>query len=195
MGIGEDGLQQVEGLAADLIGLKVVGLLDEAGRRLFGLLLVDELLDLDRPHRLEGYRLQVLVSHDDVFVLGPFVAADRVRARDDLLVVRAPDLHLDPIQAGLVQHVEADAALLGGQVQLDRDGDQAELDRTSPHGSGHDQFASFFGCAPSHLPTGDGAGREHTTQQQACSCSVRRYQTDGRIASLPRRPLVARLST
>jgi hypothetical protein len=44
------------------------------------------------------------------------------------------DLHLDPVQAFLVQKVEAQpAARLSGQVQLDRHGHQAELDRAAPH--------------------------------------------------------------
>ena len=157
MRIGEDRFEQVERLAADLIGLQVVRLLDEARGRLLRLLLVDELLDLDGAHRLERHRLEILVGHDDVLVLGPLVAADRVRALDDLLVVRAPDLHLDTVEAGLVQHVEADAALLGGQIELDRDGDQPELDRSPPHGSRHGDVPRFE-RAPSHLPSGGRRG-------------------------------------
>src|SRR6185503_20931755 len=48
----EDLLEQLEGLAADPVGLDVVGLLDELGVGL-GLGRVDELLDLDRTDGLE----------------------------------------------------------------------------------------------------------------------------------------------
>ena len=42
------------------------------------------------------------------------------------------------------EQVEADSALLGGQVKLDRDGDQPELDRPPPHGSSHWTFLLLF---------------------------------------------------
>src|SRR4028118_867493 len=87
-----------------------------------------ELLDLERADRLERNLLEVLIGDDDVLVRRVLVALHGLRATDDLLVRRAPDLHVDPGQIGLVEHVEADAVLrLGREVQLDRDGHQTEL--------------------------------------------------------------------
>ena len=61
----EDRLQQVERLAADLVGLDVVGRLHEPNGVViaFGL---GELLDLDRPDGLERHLLEVLVGDDHV---------------------------------------------------------------------------------------------------------------------------------
>ena len=51
--VREDLLEQREGLAADLVGLDVVGLLDELGRAVVDAVAFDELLDLDRADGLE----------------------------------------------------------------------------------------------------------------------------------------------
>ena len=132
--LAQDLLEEVEGLATDRLGLQVVGRLDEAGAVLVALGGIDEELDLDGAHRLERHRLHVLVGDDDVLVLGELVAADRVAAADVLVVVRAVGLELDPVEARLVQHVEAQPRLgLRGQVELDRDRDEPELDRPPPH--------------------------------------------------------------
>src|SRR5450759_5204560 len=97
-----------------------------------------ELLDLDRPDRLERNLLEVLVGDHDVLVGRVLVALDRVAARDDRLVRGAPDLHLDPRPVRGVEHVEADRVLgLGRRVELDRDRDQAELDRALPYRACH----------------------------------------------------------
>ncbi len=64
----------------------------------------------------------------------PLTVSDAV---DRLVLDRAPDLHLDPRQVVLVEHVEADALGFGREIQLDRDGDQPELDGSLPHRSRH----------------------------------------------------------
>ena len=164
--IGQDALEQVERLAPDLVRLQVVLLLHEAGRGLVRLARVDELLDLDGPDGLERDRLEVLLRDHDVLALAPLVAADRLRAGDHLVVERAVDLHLDPVQAALVEQVEADAGALGGQVQLHRDGDQAELDRPPPHGSRHG--SPRFAAASSQCPGGSTRVGDYTPVQQVC---------------------------
>ena len=59
------------------------------------------------------------------------------------VVVRgAVGLHLDPAVAVGVEHVEADALRLRGQVQLDRDRDQPELDGALPHRTRHSDRTS-----------------------------------------------------
>ena len=132
----EHGFEQVERLASDLVRLEVVGGLHEADRRVipFGL---GELLDLDRSDGLERHALQVFVRDDDVLTGRIFVTLDRVATRDRLVLHRAPDLHLDPGQIVLVEHVETDALGFGREIELDRDGNQAELDGSLPHRSRH----------------------------------------------------------
>jgi hypothetical protein len=102
-----------------------------------------ELLDLDRADGLERDVLEVLVGHDDVFTGRIFEALDGVAARDRLVVDRTPDLHLDARQVRLVEHVEADALGLSREIELDRDGDQSELDGPLPHRTRH---ADLFGA-------------------------------------------------
>ena len=63
--LGEDRLQEVERLAADLVGLEVVGALDEADGGVVALGL-GELLDLDRADGLERDALEVLIGDDHV---------------------------------------------------------------------------------------------------------------------------------
>ncbi len=138
--LGEDLAEQRVGLPADGLGLDVVGLLEEPRRLVLGRRRRHELLDLDRADGLERDAGQVLVGDDDVLVLGVLVALDRVAARDDLVVVRAVDLHLDPVQAALVEHVERDPPRLGREVEPHGDRHQAELDRPPPHRSRHDRF-------------------------------------------------------
>jgi hypothetical protein len=58
----EDVLEQVEGLPADLVGLEVVGLLDELDRAVVDGLALGELLDLDRPDGLERDGLEISVG-------------------------------------------------------------------------------------------------------------------------------------
>ena len=136
----EDLAEQVERLAADLVRLDVIGLLDEADVAVL-LLRLGELLDLDRADRLERDLLEVLVGDDDVLVGRPLVALHGLVPGDDSLVDRAEDLHLDPGQILLVEHVEADAVLrLGGQVELDGNRHQPELDGPLPHCARHGQF-------------------------------------------------------
>ena len=134
--VGQDLAQQLEGLAPDRIGLQVVGLLDELDPLALAAG-INEHLDLNGAHRLEGNRLHLLVGEDDVAALAPFIAAHRLRARDDLVVHRAVDLHLDPAQILLVEQVEADGAAFGRQVELDRNRHQPELDRPPPHRTCH----------------------------------------------------------
>src|SRR5439155_25639153 len=104
--------QQVERLAANRVRLEVIGLLDELDP-LALTMRVDEHLDLDRPDRLERDCLEVLVVEDDVASLRPLVATYRLRPRDDLVIHRAVDLHLDSAQVLLMEQVEADGAALG----------------------------------------------------------------------------------
>ena len=162
--------QEVERLAADLVGLDVVGLLREL-RVLAGRLVTRrELLDLDGPDRLERDLVQVLVRDHHVLVGGVLVALHGLAAGDDLLVLGAPDLHLDPREVLLVEHVEADGVVgLGRGVELHRDGDEAELDGPFPHRACH-------GHAPSRaalgVRTGPGPARpdrdgDSTTRRQA----------------------------
>ena len=156
--IGKDVLEQCERLAADPIRLEVISLLDEPCLAL-RLGRIDELLDLDRSNRLEGQLLQVLVGDHDVLVGGVLVALDRVAPRDDLVLDRAEDLHLDPGEVLGVEHVEAHAgARFSGQVELDRDGHEAELDGPFPHGarhgspSGSRSLLATSGCRLYHRP-------------------------------------------
>ncbi len=89
---------------------------------------------------LSGTVLEVLVRDHHVLVRRVLVAADGVPAIDDLLVRGAEDLHLDPRQVVLVEHVEADRlAGLGRRVELHRDGHEAELDGPFPHRARHDR--------------------------------------------------------
>ena len=133
----EDLLEELEGLPPDAVRLEVVRLLDEL-RLALGLLRVDELRDLDRADGLERELLEVLVVDHDVLVRRVLVALHGLRALDDLLVLGAPDLHLDPRLVLLVEHVEAHAGpRFRGQVELDRDGHEAELDGPFPHGARH----------------------------------------------------------
>ncbi len=148
----EDGLQKVERLPADLVGLDVVGGLDEADRGVvtFGL---RELLDLDGADGLERDALEVLVGDHHVLPGGVLVPLDRVRARDDLVLDWTEDLHLDPGQVFLVEHVETDALGFGRQIELDRDGHQSELDGALPHRTRHaDPFrgSAFAGGTRTH---------------------------------------------
>jgi hypothetical protein len=145
----EDLLEEVERLAADLVWLQVVGLLDEADVAVF-LVGLRELLDLDRADRLERDLLEVLVGDHDVLVRRPLVALHGLAAGDDLLVDRAEDLHLDPREVLLVEHVEAHAVLgFGGQVELDGDRHEPELDGPLPHCSRHGSSSIFPGEWPS----------------------------------------------
>jgi len=96
--------QQLERLATDRVRLQVVGLLDELDPLPLAVC-VDEHLNLDGADRLERDRLDVLIGHDNVAPLCPFIPAHRVGARDDLVIGGAVDLHLDAAQVGLVQQV------------------------------------------------------------------------------------------
>ena len=97
-----------------------------------------ELLDLDGADRLERDLLEVLVGDHDVLVGRVLVALHGLARERSSRPRRAPDLHLDPREVGLVEHVEPDRVLgLGRGVQLDRDGDQAELDGPLPHRACH----------------------------------------------------------
>src|SRR4029079_12438667 len=81
---------------------------------------------------------EVLVGDDDVAVRGVLVALDGVGPGDDLLVDRAPRLHLDPALVLVVEHVEPDlVARLGREIELDGDRHQPELDGPLPHRARH----------------------------------------------------------
>jgi len=136
--LGQDLLEEREGLSADRIRFDVVGPLHESCRSVVGVAL-DELLDLDGPDRLERHGFEILVRDDHVLARGPFVAPDRFAPRDDRFVGGAPDFHLDPCQVVLMQQVEADLAVrLGRKVELHGDGDEAELDGPFPHRARHE---------------------------------------------------------
>src|SRR5262249_32628995 len=62
-------------------------------------------------------------------VLRELVALDDLVPRDDLFVLRAPELLLDAITALLVQHVEGELLGVGGDVEPDGNGDEPEADR------------------------------------------------------------------
>ena len=78
--LGEDLAQQRVCLAANRLGLHVVGLLHEPDRVVLGRPGGDELLDLDGADRLERNVGQVLVGDDDVLVLGVLEPLDGVAA-------------------------------------------------------------------------------------------------------------------
>ncbi len=178
----EHGLQEVERLPADLVGLQVVGALDEPHGGVVALGL-RELLDLDGADRLEGDVLEVLVGDHDVLAGRVLVALDRVAAGDRLILDGAPDLHLDARQVRLVEHVEADALGLGREIELDRDGDQSELDGPLPHRTRHAD-PHWCSSAPAGTP---GPGRRdghHSAPGQTPTLrgpsSARRTHQDGR---------------
>ena len=163
-------LEEVERLAPDRLGLQVVGRLHELGR-----LTVaagrDEGLDLDGADRLEGHVLQVGVVDHDVLALGVLEAADRVGAADVLLVVGAPRPHLDARQARLVEQVEAQPGVrLRGQVELDGDGHEPELDRAAPHRASHRVLVS---SGPPLATGASGHRREHARGPSTCRRDTR----------------------
>src|SRR6266540_795712 len=102
------------------------------------LLQVDELHDVDGPAGLYGNRGEVLVLEHDVLVLLVLVSLHDVLEGNFLAIGGAHPLVLDAPVVLVVELVEAKRLLLRRWEQADRDGDQAEGDRSFPHGSRHD---------------------------------------------------------
>ena len=90
----------------------------------------DELGDLDRLARLLRHGLDLVFGEDDVLVLGELVALHHLVPRDDLLVLGADVLLLEPGVTLAVKEVERHRRLrFAGGIEADGDGDEAERDR------------------------------------------------------------------
>ena len=125
--------QRVRALAA-LGRHQVVRRLEEAIVDLVGL---DEVDDVDGARLLERRRLEVLLRQDDEVALLVLVALDEVFPGDRMAVAHADALELHRRLVLRVQHAEARAVIAHRRVQLDRDVDEAERDRSFPERSCH----------------------------------------------------------
>ena len=126
----EQGLaQQAVGLGAGLLGLEVVGLLEQHRVDLLG---GHELLDGDLARGRRGQALHVLVGEDDHLAVLGLVALGDVGVGDLLAVDRADALVLDPAAVLGVHLTERDVVRLGRGVQLHRHADQPEGHRALP---------------------------------------------------------------
>ena len=127
----------MEGLRANLRRLQVVALLEVDRVDLFGLdeiTYVDGLGDLRR-----GLVDLIWVDDDNLAVVALHAASDVVPL--DFFVLGAAKALLDDARAvGLVDEVEGNVAFLGSAVELDRDGDHAEVDRAGPDRSHAPQY-------------------------------------------------------
>src|SRR5262249_40549170 len=123
--------QEAVGLLAALVGAEVVRLLEvdgiDAGQG-------HEAGDVDGLGGLALQSLQLLVLDPDVLVLGELVALDEGGALHRLVAAGTERLLADARAALGVQEIEADVGRGGRRVELDRNGDQPERDRTRPNG-------------------------------------------------------------
>jgi hypothetical protein len=126
-----------EGVVTDLaVGTQVVGT-DQIARVDVGL--VDELVDLDGPRRLQRQLLEFLLGDLDVLSFVEFVALDYVLVRD-LVTGIGVDLHvLDPMPGLPIELIERDLLRLrGGGIKRHRAGDQGQSQEAFPIGArGH----------------------------------------------------------
>ena len=115
---------------ARLLGLGVVALVRVDGLDLGGRREVQHLDPVRGHQRQVG---QVLVGQHHHVAGGQFVALGDVGVRDFLPVERADPAELDPGPVLAVHLAEGDVTLLRRGVELHRDHDQAERDRTGPY--------------------------------------------------------------
>jgi hypothetical protein len=126
--------QQGVGALAALGRRQVVRRLEEAIVDLFAL---DEVPDVDRAVLLQRRRFEVFLRQDDEAALLVLVALHQLVPRDRLALARADAFELDGGLVFGVKHPEAGTRVADRGVQLNRDVDETEGDRSFPQCSGH----------------------------------------------------------
>ena len=126
------------------------------------LVLVHELLDVDRARLLGIERVELLGLDDHVAVLGDLEALDDLLERHFFPGLGRDALLLDARTRLLFELVEADGLLVDGAVELHGHVDEPEADGATPdcasHGLCITASAGFHPPAGKKLPLGDHAG-------------------------------------
>src|SRR5262249_60338951 len=103
--------------------------------------------DVHRPRLVERGGPEIVFRQDDEAPLLVLVALDEIFPGDRLPIANADPLELDRGLVGRVQHPELRAMVANRRVQLDRNVDEAERNRTFPECSSHEiqllRFSSF----------------------------------------------------
>jgi hypothetical protein len=121
-----------------------VGLLEEER---IDLVQIDELVDLQGAVVVCLQRLDLFIGEGDVLALRDRIAADQLIGIDDLLVMRTPPLAIDARPAARVQQIEVDIFRMGGRIETDRDGDEAERNRRVAQRSECHETPPWIDCA------------------------------------------------
>jgi hypothetical protein len=133
-GVADRLAEQRVGTLATLGRHEVIGRLEEP---IVDLLRLDEVDDIHRPRLFDRCRLEILLRQDDEVALLILVPLDEILPRHGMPITDAHPLEPHRRLVLGVQHPKVRPRVAHRRVQLDRDVDEAERDRSLPQCASH----------------------------------------------------------